>query len=168
MPAEATVSEKSSASRSKAASTARLRAAQASIDTDVSLSTSSSISLAGEQVHDTTNRSVSASCAWAISLILLQSIIVRCLIGWVVLRNKGTLSSPYPAHRVLRQCKYSEKIRYANFITELIRKKSGFYSSIAVREGLQTPRFDSRMNVTSLSRSGVCGIWRSTSSQPVR
>ena len=58
MPAEATVSEKSSSSRSNSASTARLSSAHASMATDVSLSISSSISLPGVQVQPTTNISV--------------------------------------------------------------------------------------------------------------
>ena len=55
MPADMTVSEKSSSSRSNCASTARLNSAQASMPTDVSLSIVSSISLPGVEVHSTTN-----------------------------------------------------------------------------------------------------------------
>ena len=75
MPAEATVSEKSSASRSRSASTARLSATQASMPTDVSLSIVSSISLPGVEVHSTTNMSVPSRWRSAASVIFFVSII---------------------------------------------------------------------------------------------
>ena len=58
IPADMTVSEKSSSSRSNCASTARLSSAQASMPTDESLSIVSSTSLPGVQVQSTTNMSV--------------------------------------------------------------------------------------------------------------
>ena len=77
MPAEATVSEKSSSSRSNSSSIERLSLTQASMATEGSLSMSSSMSLPGVQVHPTTNMSVPCRLRSAASIIFFVSIIAE-------------------------------------------------------------------------------------------
>lgn len=83
IPAEVTVSSKSSSSRSRRSSMARLRATQSSMSTEPSLSITTSISLPGVMFTSTRNRLPSASSSSAMFLILSASILFRCFSGLV-------------------------------------------------------------------------------------